>query len=61
VENVERNLIIVAQSPNELILKELSENKSLTITKKSNNISLEGNLMDSIVGINEVYEIKKIQ
>lgn len=60
VEIVEKNLTVVAESATELKLKEESDHKTLTLTKKSSRFSLEGNLMESIVGSKENYEIKKI-
>ncbi|MFV0530850.1 MAG: hypothetical protein ACK5MD_05370 [Flavobacteriales bacterium] len=60
VEIVEKNLTIVGASSNKLKLKEASDNKFLTLTKKFGKISLEGNLMESIVGSKDIYEIKKI-
>ena len=60
VEIVEKNLTVIAESPTALKLKTASTNKSLTITKKAGKIYLEGNLMESIVGSKENYEIKKV-
>ncbi len=61
VEIVQKNLTVISESQNELQLKDKSSDKLLTITKKSNKILLKGNLMESIVGSNEEYEIEKIK
>ncbi|MCQ9637033.1 hypothetical protein MP477_18980 [Chryseobacterium sp. WG23] len=59
VENVQKKLKLFSESKDELRLKDISDGKSLTLSKKSGTITMEGNLMESIVGISEKYEIEK--
>ena len=61
VEIVEKNLTVATESPIVLKLKDEKSNTFLTVNKEGNKISLEGSLMESIVGIKEKYEIKKIK
>lgn len=61
VEIVQKNLKVISESPNELQLRDKSSDKFLTIIKKFDKISLKGNLMESIVGSKEEYEIEKIK
>lgn len=60
VENVQKKLEIFSESKDELRLKDISDGKSLTLSKKSGTITMEGDLMESIVGISEKYEIEKL-
>ncbi|CAH0266677.1 hypothetical protein [Chryseobacterium sp. Bi04] len=59
VENVQKKLKLFSESKDELRLKDISDGKSLTLSKKFGTITMEGNLMESIVGISEKYEIEK--
>lgn len=61
VENIEKNLTVIAESATEIKLKEETNNKFLSINKKSNKISLKGNLMESIVGSKDIYELKIVK
>ena len=61
VENVEINMKLISNSKNEIKFKELSSNKEIVLTRKLDKILLEGNLIESIVGVKEKYEIKKLK
>jgi hypothetical protein len=61
VENIEVNMELIGESNEELKFKELSSNKTIILTKKIDKILLEGDFIESIVGIKEQYQIKKIK
>ncbi|KPE49721.1 hypothetical protein [Chryseobacterium indologenes] len=58
VEILKKNMEVISQSPKELKLKDPSTGKSLTLTR-TDQLTLEGNLMESIVGEQEKYKIEK--
>ncbi|MDR2236630.1 MAG: hypothetical protein LBE92_10940 [Chryseobacterium sp.] len=58
VEILEKDLEVQSETSKELQLKEPATGKQLTLTR-TDRIILEGNLMESIVGEHEKYEIKK--
>ena len=53
VENVEINLELVNNSNDEIVFKELSSNKKVVLTRKADKILLEGDIIESIVGVKE--------
>lgn len=59
VENVSKDLNIVSESNEELKLKDMATNKGLIFTKRNNIYLLRGDLIDTIVGFKEEYELKK--
>ena len=61
IENIKINLNVVNESDTEIKLTENNTNKSFILTKKMQKYILEGDLIDSIVGFNEKYEVDKIK
>ena len=58
-EIAEKKLLVLDISANELKLEDKATNKFLKLKKEAGKIFMQGNLMESIVGENEIYEIKK--
>lgn len=60
-EIVEKNLLVLDISANELKLEDKATNKFLKLNKVAGKIFMLGNLMESIVGEKEKYEINKVK
>ena len=60
-ENIEENLDVTDSTNNQLILKKLNSDKTLTLTKTNDKYILEGNLIDSILQFNDKYNLKKTE
>ena len=58
-EIVEKKFLVLDISANELKLVDKATNKFLKLNKEAGKIFIQGNLMESIVGEKEIYEIKK--
>ncbi|MFV0531845.1 MAG: hypothetical protein ACK5MD_10480 [Flavobacteriales bacterium] len=61
VEIVETDMEVISESSNQMRLKNSSNDYYITLNKEKGKIILEGNLMESIVGDKEKYEIMKVE
>lgn len=58
MEIVQKDFQLKKQTENQKELKEINSNKSITLTIQDNKYFLEGNLMESIIGIKENTNLK---
>ncbi len=60
VENIKKDLMILSQNENEIILSEKNDrNSTFTITKNDNKYFLKSNFINKTVGENDTYQLLK--